>query len=155
MIKHDFDALQELTRCMTGDLNDLFDKLDEILSVSGKNFSIEFKGNKFEFHPATTKGEVKALSRRRKKFIKLLLKYAMTRVLKELHSDAIEDSWEPVLAFAQGMDPQDAKIDKEELDEIRSSIAEQDEEFGKARPLDEEAYQIKVQDQRKEYEFVE
>ena len=159
MIKKDYDELYHCANTITAESSYLFQVLYKILQADNKNFTIEFKGKKFDFHPATTRGEEKALKRRRKKFIKLLLKYVTTNMIKQLDKECTEDTisniWEPELAFAQGVDPETVQLSKEDLDAFKEHQKEEDKEFGKKRPLDKEAYQVKMQDQKEKHEFVE
>lgn len=149
MIKQDFDKLELITTNISIALKELSSKLYKILSTEQKNFTCIFKGKKFEFHPPSTKGEAKALDRRRKKFIKLLLKYVMTNVTKELFKDNCENKieilWEPVLAFAQGVDPLDQQLDKVEIKKMRDESSIVAKKYNGSIPLDLDSYYGKVQ----------
>ena len=53
MIKKDYEELYSYANTITKEISSLCKALYAILQSDKKNYSIEFKGKRFEFHPAT------------------------------------------------------------------------------------------------------
>lgn len=120
--------------------------LDVHLSNDAKNFSIEYKGEKYEFFFPTTKYEFKKLKKQRQKFIKNILCDVITGSIRrpkrshELHTF--------LALMLLGEDPKNHQFEQvdgtnvELLSEEEAGIGT-NESGRKGIPLDMDAYQVK------------
>jgi len=116
MIEKDYDDLQHSIRKVCHEYKAMFDKLDEILSRPDKEFDITFKDHEFKFFPSTTEEEAFELKVYRRMLVHMILQHCSENFILTLRKSDTTDvdfnTWDIVLAFAQGVDPEDCKLEK-------------------------------------------
>lgn len=133
--------IEQLDLC----LNTIYQILDEILSHPAKNYDLTFKKRRFElFHPFD-KHEKLQVEKRRATYIKLLLSHVLDKRIKKFPQDYDAQFYEYLFALCHGEDPKDHQICKSYMEDVYKVRDEKDKKYGKKRPLDEDAYQVKMQ----------
>lgn len=125
-------------------IDNVYKILDIHLSNDSKNFSIEYKGEKYEFFFPTTKAEFKKIKKQRHKFIKNILCDVITGSIRrpkrahELHTF--------LALMLLGEDPKNHQFEQIEEEIISESSAgiKSNESGIKALPLDMDIYQVKA-----------
>lgn len=145
--------LKELELCieqMDMCLKSIYHLMEDILSHPAKNYTLTFKKHTFElFHPFD-KDEKLQVEKARRKYIKLLLHYVMDKRIKKIPKEYNAKMYEMLFALCYGEDPKDHQIKKSTMDQVYQVRDEKDKKYGKQRPLDENSYQVKMQDQKEE-----
>lgn len=152
MLHNELKEIESAVDDINSGMERLFRTFKDILSHPAKNYDLTFKKEVFHLTPPFTLEDEKKLDKMRCRYITLIMEHVLKNRVKYLKGDPDyfpKDVFEIWYALAYGEDPKDHQINKVTMDDIYEVQDSRDEKYGKSRPLDEEAYQVKMQDTKK------
>jgi hypothetical protein len=152
MLENELKELEASIDDINSGLERVYRIINHILSHPAKNYDLTFKKEVFHLTPPFTLKEEIRLQKIRSKYITLIMDYVLKKRVRKLKGDPDylpKDIFEIWYALAYGEDPVDHQIKKITMEEIYEIQDTRDEKYGNSRPLDEEAYQVRMQDNKK------
>lgn len=156
MLIEEYKKLDAALKQLDSGLEGVYSVLYGILSEPAKNYDLTFKNEKFHLTPPFYRRDEKSLKKLKRRYLQLILSYALKNRIKLLVNDKeciLEKVYEILYALPFGEDPNHHQMEKISLADVYEAG---DKEYGSSRPLDEEAYQVNLQNVKKfkEEDFV-
>lgn len=126
MIQKQYDNLRDQTIKITASLLSLIEDLDKVMDCDAKDFVVTYKNKVYNLHQATDLEESIEQKLLRRKLAIALTERCIKILFKQLKKKDLNFSrtWEDILCFAMGEDPEDHKFEKineEDVYEIESN----------------------------------
>lgn len=119
------------------------------LSHPAKDFTLRFRSKTYFIYHAFDKKDQEKVERDKHDYIIAVMKHVMNKRLKTFFFDSVDtdhfEVYKMIEAHTWGSNPESMELKKEFLDKLRQDTVNDDEKYGKARPLDENSYQVKQQ----------
>lgn len=143
MIQKQYDQLRDQTIQITASLLNLLEDLDKVMDCEAKDFIVRYKNKIYDLHKPIDKQERLEQQLLRRKLAITLTERCLKIFFKQLKKKNLDFSrtWEDVLCFAMGEDPQDHQFEKFEEEKLYEVVDGGNDNRGVALNMD--SYAVK------------
>lgn len=154
MLQDKYDFLLINAELLSRNLQESIQAVFDLLSMPEKDLQIEFKGKRYHFYPALTKKEQRVMDKQKIKLIRSLFLDAVKQSIRNLTNspksidysqEGLIKQWSNILAFAQGADPIDHKLEKIDLKDVYDVEVQTNESGIPALPLNQNSDYVQLE----------